>query len=96
MVPGGAGANTCPPTLVNYGSGPGILCDEPVGTTCADSEQFCICGEMTIEGSPWNCVPTEAGCPSSYPRGQPCNDTTSSSCDYIWPGRETCTCRDGT
>jgi hypothetical protein len=91
---GGTAPNTCPPTLVNYGSGPGILCDEPTGTTCADSEQFCVCGEMSFEGAPWLCVPTHAGCPPSYPDGSACDATANEGCDYLTTLRETCTCVD--
>jgi hypothetical protein len=67
---GGTAPNTCPPMLVNYGSGPGIQCAEPKGATCSDTEQFCICGAETIEGRPWHCVPTSEGCPAAPP-GRP-------------------------
>jgi hypothetical protein len=89
---GGKPPNTCPPTLVNYGSGPGILCNEPVGTTCSDTEQFCVCGEQTIEGSPWLCVPSAAGCPSDFPDGEPCDAHSPATCDFITDVRMTCTC----
>jgi hypothetical protein len=92
---GGQAPNTCPPTLVNYGSGPGILCDEPVGTTCSDAEQFCVCGEQTIEGSPWLCVPTYEGCPSDFPDGEPCDANWPLPCDFLTDERMTCTCSSG-
>ena len=90
--------NTCPPTLVNYGSGPGILCnDTATGTTCSDTEQFCRCGEDTIEGRPWNCVPTEEGCPSDYPEHEPCGASAVETCEYLTESqRLTCTCTTGT
>ena len=92
-IGGGGGApNTCPPTLINYGSGPGIICNEPVGTTCSDAEQFCVCGEQTIEGSPWRCVPTNEGCPPFFSSGTPCNANSPATCDYLADGRTTCTC----
>ncbi|HEX6275087.1 MAG TPA: hypothetical protein VFZ53_18740 [Polyangiaceae bacterium] len=91
---GGTAPNSCPPTLVNYGSGPGILCDEPAGTTCADTEQFCVCGEQGFEGAPWHCVPTSAGCPTAFPEDTPCDTNASESCDYLTSVRETCTCVD--
>lgn len=90
---GGTAPNTCPPTLVNLGSGPGILCDEPVGTTCADTEQFCRCGEETIEGKPWQCVPTSEGCPSTMRQGEPCNANHPEACEYLdAAARWSCTC----
>lgn len=91
----GGTPNTCPPTLVNYGSGPGIVCDEPVGTTCSDAEQFCVCGEQTIEGSPWLCVPTKAGCPADFPDGEPCTASSTLKCDYFDDTRTTCSCSSG-
>jgi hypothetical protein len=92
---GGTAPNTCPPTLVNYGSGPGIICNEPVGSTCSDTEQFCVCGEMTIEGSPWICVPTEEGCPATFPAGEACDASAAETCEYLDDQRMTCTCIEG-
>jgi hypothetical protein len=96
---GGSGnvePNTCPPSLLNQGSGPGILCDE-TGATCADSEQFCHCGELTIEGRPWSCVPTEANCPVEPPSdGDPCEEDTPERCQYVGTdGRTECACVSG-
>jgi hypothetical protein len=92
---GGTAPNTCPPTLVARGAGPGIICDEPAGTTCSDTEQFCVCGESSFEGAPWLCVPTEEGCPATFPDGEPCDDDASETCDYLDDVRTTCTCTAG-
>jgi len=94
---GGTAPNTCPyPSLVNYGSGPGILCNEPPGTSCSDTEQFCVCGDQTIEGQPWHCVPTYEGCPAALPDGEPCDSNAPESCDYLTDARLTCTCNSDT
>lgn len=93
---GGTAPNTCPPTLVNYGSGPGIPCAELTGATCSDTEQFCVCGDETIEGRPWHCVPTHEGCPLATPDGEPCDASAPESCDYLGDVRLTCTCNSGT
>jgi hypothetical protein len=93
---GGTAPNTCPPTLVNYGSGPGIICQDTTGDQCADGEQFCVCGEETIEGRPWICVPTHDGCPFPFPDGEACDSTAPESCDYLTDVRVTCTCNSDT
>ena len=92
---GGAAPNSCPPVLVNMGSGPGIICQEMTGDSCADSEQFCECGDETIEGRPWICVPTQGSCPEELPEaGASCS--AAESCDYVVEGvRTTCSCEDG-
>jgi hypothetical protein len=81
---------------VNYGSGPGIICDEPAGTTCSDAETFCVCGEPGIEGAAWYCVPTKAGCPADFPDGEPCDASPALKCDYVDDTRTACTCSSGT
>src|SRR5687768_7616575 len=64
---GGTIPNTCPPSLLQTAAAPGLLCDS-TGQTCADSETFCWCTDVTtFEGTPWACVPTEAACPPSQP-----------------------------
>ena len=90
---GGTAPNTCPPTLINYGSGPGIICEEPPGSICSDTEQFCLCGQSGIEGAPWLCVPTSEGCPPTPRPGEPCNANDPEECNYTdGTDRSTCTC----
>lgn len=85
---------TCPPSFVNTGSGPGIRCTEEPGDTCADADHHCECGERTIEGSAWYCVPTEAGCPADMPDELSACDDAELICDYQRSGRHRCKCVD--
>jgi hypothetical protein len=87
---GGSG-HDCPDSLVHPGSAPGILCDDP-GSTCADADHFCECGELSFEGAPWACVPTVSVCPAAIPEaGTACD--VSEPCHFVREGsRLVCSC----
>jgi len=91
---GGAASHECPDTLLNRGSGPGILCEVGEGVTCADADHRCECGAMTFEGAPWRCVPSRPDCPETIPEdGATC--TQLEPCDFVRDGaRWRCDCTD--
>lgn len=93
---GGSAPNTCPPSQIHTGAAPGILCDQ-TGQTCADSETFCRCGDLTFEGRPWSCVPTQGFCPATQPSdGAECASETLDGCNYVNDaGRVECDCEGG-
>lgn len=91
---GGTASHECPDTLLNRGSGPGILCEVGEGVTCADADHRCECGALTFEGAPWRCVPSRPDCPATLPEdGASCAELEF--CDFVRDGaRWRCDCTD--